>query len=76
MTKTSITLLALLMGATAAHAQVTLFGVADSAVRRVDNEGRSSVNSLVSGANSTSRLGFRGTEDLGGGLFAGFFRSR
>ena len=72
MTKTSLTLLALLMGATAAHAQVTLFGVADSAVRRVDNEGRSRVNSLVSGANSTSRLGFRGTEDLGDGLFAGF----
>jgi predicted porin len=75
MSKTPIsrfTLLALLLGAAGAQAQVTLFGVADVAVRRVDNEGRGHTQSMVSGSNSTSRLGFRGTEDLGGGLFAGF----
>ena len=60
------------LAALPARAQVTVFGVADAAVRRVDNEGRSAVNSVVSGANSTSRLGFRGTEDLGDGLYAGF----
>lgn len=72
MSKTPITLLALLLGTAGAQAQVTLFGVADLAVRRVDNEGRGHTQSMVSGSNATSRLGFRGTEDLGGGLFAGF----
>jgi predicted porin len=62
-----------LLAAPLVHAQgVTVFGIADAAVRRVDNQGLSAVNALVSGSNSTSRLGVRGTEDLGGGLFAGF----
>lgn len=68
--------LALLALAGAAHAQdkssVTAFGILDAAARRVSNEGKGSISSLVSGANNTSRLGFRGTEDLGGGLSAGF----
>ena len=51
---------------------VTVFGIADSALRHVSNEGRGSINSLVTGSNSTSRLGFRGTEDLGSGLSASF----
>ncbi|MFO1327487.1 MAG: porin [Rubrivivax sp.] len=55
------------------HAQgVTVFGIADAAIRRVENQDRGSITSMVSGSNSTSRLGVRGTEDLGGGLFAGF----
>lgn len=58
--------------AAGAAAQVTLAGIADAAVRYVDNEGRGSVTSLVNGANSTSRLIVRGHEDLGGGLSAGF----
>ena len=68
--------LALLALAGAAHAQdkssVTAFGILDAAARRVSNEGKGSISSLVSGSNNTSRLGFRGTEDLGGGLSAGF----
>ncbi len=36
------------------------------------NTGGSSVKSLVSGSNSTSRIIIRGVEDLGGGLTAGF----
>lgn len=55
-----------------ASAQVNLAGVADAAVRHVKNEGRGSISSLVSGSNSTSRLIFRGSEDLGSGLTAGF----
>lgn len=51
---------------------VVIFGIMDSAARQVRNEGRGSITSLVSGANSTSRLGFRGTEDLGQGLAASF----
>lgn len=58
--------------AAGAAAQVTLAGIADAAVRQVRNEGLGSVTSLVSGSNSTSRLIVRGTEDLGGGLSAGF----
>ena len=74
-----------LVGAGAAQAQVagtgagpvtssnvTLFGVVDVAVAYGDG----SVNNLtrmVSGANTSSRLGFRGVEDLGGGLGAGFW---
>lgn len=63
-----------LLASTAAQAQssVTVSGIADAAVRVVSNEDRSSVKSLVSGSNSTSRLIFRGTEDLGSGLSAGF----
>lgn len=56
-----------------AQSTVTLSGVADAAARSVSNEGSGSVKSLVSGSNSTSRLVFRGTEDLGGGLAAGFW---
>ena len=58
--------------AAGAAAQVTLAGVADAAVRHVRNQDRGSVTSLASGSNATSRLIVRGTEDLGGGLSAGF----
>ena len=55
-----------------AQSNVTLFGIADAAVRHVNNEYLGSVNSLVSGSGSTSRIGFRGVEDLGGGTSASF----
>ncbi len=65
-----------LLGASAALAagaqNVTLGGIADAAVRHVSNQGRGGVSSLVSGGNSTSRIIIRGSEDLGGGLAAGF----
>jgi predicted porin len=61
-----------LIGSACAQSNITLAGIADAAVRHVSNEGRGSVKSLISGGNSTSRLIFRGTEDLGGGLSAGF----
>jgi predicted porin len=68
-------LLVILGGAaTLANAQssVTLFGIADASVRHVKN-GDTSVDSLSSGGLSSSRLGFRGAEDLGDGLQAGFW---
>ena len=55
-----------------AQSTVVLGGMADAAVRSVSNQGLGSVKSMVSGSNSTSRLFFRGTETLGGGLTAGF----
>lgn len=77
MNKTPIAVAALAALALTASAQaqssVTLSGIADAAVRHVSNEGRGSIKSLVSGANSTSRLVIRGSEDMGGGLSAGFW---
>lgn len=59
-------------GPVAAQSSVTMFGVLDLAARSVSNEGLGSIKSLVSGANATSRIAFRGVEDLGDGLSAGF----
>ena len=55
-----------------AQTNVTINGIADAAARQVDNSGRGSLASLVSGSNSTSRLIVRGREDMGGGLAASF----
>lgn len=51
---------------------VTLFGVVDAAVTWGDGSDASNWR-MVSGANTASRLGLRGFEDLGGGLGAGFW---
>ncbi|WP_297379830.1 porin [Roseateles chitinivorans] len=51
---------------------VTLFGVADVAVRQVKNGSAGTVKGVTSGGNTTGRLGVRGVEELGGGLSAGF----
>lgn len=63
-------------GAATAQSSVTLFGVVDAAFQRVSSEtatGDVSTTRLASGSNRTSRLGFRGVEDLGGGLKATFW---
>lgn len=62
-----------LAGHACAQSSVTLFGVVDSAVRSASTSGVGRVNGLVSGAYSSSRFGFRGQEDLGGGLAASFW---
>ncbi|WP_343623397.1 porin [Roseateles puraquae] len=63
---------ALAGSATAQTSSVTLYGVADAAVRQVKNGSAGTVKGVTSGANTTSRLGVRGVEQLGGGLSAGF----
>lgn len=50
---------------------VQIYGVIDTGFQRFDN-GTSNVTRSVDGALATSRLGFRGAEDLGGGLKAIF----
>ncbi|BCN40512.1 porin [Alicycliphilus denitrificans] len=58
-----------------AHAQssVTLYGIVDTGVTRIDDAGAGGGNTLLRSGNLlTSRFGFRGTEDLGGGLKALF----
>jgi predicted porin len=66
-------LLSLAAGGAAAQSSVVVGGILDSAVRDVHNEGGGSIKSLVSGSSQTSRLYFRGDENLGGGLSAGFW---
>ena len=73
--KKATTLALLAVASAAASAQtssVTLFGVLDVNARYVKN-GDVSLKTLSNGGINTSRLGFRGTEDLGGGLSAGFW---
>jgi predicted porin len=55
----------------AAQSSVTLFGVVDVNVGWIDNN--EAAYQLGTNGMSSSRLGFRGTEDLGGGLKAGFW---
>ncbi|MFO1326442.1 MAG: porin [Rubrivivax sp.] len=59
-------------GAASAQSSVTLFGILDAGVARISGGGKSVTGMENSGYNS-SRLGFRGTEDLGGGLQAKFW---
>jgi len=59
-------------GVASAQSSVTLFGVVDVAARNTKN-GTLSVKSLSQDGNASSRLGFRGVEDLGGGMKAGFW---
>jgi predicted porin len=62
------------LGSTAAQAQssVTLYGLVDASAGQFQNAGGLKLKRLDSGNMSTSYLGFRGKEDLGGGTSAGF----
>ena len=75
--KKSLIALAVLAASGAAMAQssVTLFGIVDTGVAYVNNAtgNDSSKYGVGTSGNATSRLGLRGTEDLGGGLKAGFW---
>ena len=74
MKKSLITLAVLAAsGAASAQSSVTLFGVVDATVRYVDAGTGGSVWSLTNSGYQGSRLGFRGTEDLGGGLSTSFW---
>lgn len=54
-----------------ASSSLTVYGLADAAVE-LSEAGRGPFWRVVSGGNLGSRLGFRGSEDLGGGLSAVF----
>ena len=73
MKKSLVALAALaFVGAACAQSSVTLFGVVDADVAHF-SQGGLSKTMLTSSGNSGSLLGFRGTEDLGGGLSANFW---
>jgi len=71
-----LTLAALIIGGFAAQAQaqsnVTIYGIADAGIVAERGGVAGSVTKVTSGVGSASRLGFRGTEDLGGGTSAIF----
>lgn len=54
-----------------AQSNVAVYGIVDTAVNAVYG-GLSNSRYVSSGGNATSRLGFRGREDLGAGLYVGF----
>ncbi|MET0981971.1 MAG: porin [Telluria sp.] len=59
----------LALGAAAAQAQtgVSIYGIVDAGFVHESGGAAGSVNKITSGVGSASRIGFRGTEDLGGG---------
>jgi predicted porin len=59
-------------GASQAQTQVNIYGIMDAAIVSEHGGTASPSTKLTSGAASASRIGFRGTEDLGGGLSAFF----
>lgn len=72
MKKTLIALAAVAAsGFAMAQSSVTLFGVVDTNVTHV--RGEQNWNGMENGGNASSRLGFRGVEDLGNGLKAQFW---
>jgi predicted porin len=75
--KKSLIALAALAAAGAASAQssVTLFGIVDATVAYGTAGGAGSAHrwQLTNSGYNSSRLGFRGTEDLGGGMSASFW---
>src|SRR6201996_8516401 len=82
MKKSLVALAALAVaGVASAQSSVTLFGVVDASITgfRVQSQTPFGVtvtkeqNTLSNSGQNSSRLGFRGTEDLGGGLAASFW---
>jgi predicted porin len=72
--KKTVALLALPVLAGTAHAQssVTLYGLADAGIVYINNQSGHSNVQMVNGQTNGSRVGFRGAEDLGGGMKAIF----
>ena len=67
------TLGVLAAGEAQAQSSVTIFGILDVNARLVRNAGVGSLKTLSQDGIASSRIGFRGDEDLGGGLRAGFW---
>lgn len=68
----ALAVLTAVAGAASAQSNVTIYGVVDVGIVAESGGSGGSVNKLTSGVASGSRVGFKGTEDLGGGLSALF----
>jgi len=67
----ALALMGAFSGAAFAQSSVTIYGIADVGLQGFSN-GSGKQTNISSGQESGSRLGFKGTEDLGGGLKANF----
>ncbi|MEN2432958.1 porin [Comamonas sp. F1-6] len=65
--------LATVAASASAQSSVTMFGILDVNTRYVNNSNLPSNLTMNNSGLSSGRLGFRGVEDLGGGLKAGFW---
>lgn len=73
MKKTLVALAALaVMGAASAQSTVSIYGLIDTALIHTTETNQPSKNAIDSGTMATSKFGFKGSEDLGGGLKANF----
>jgi predicted porin len=65
-------------GAASAQTNVSIYGVVDAGINFKDNGAATNAKTwgVDSGMQSGSRLGFKGSEDLGGGLSANFARAQ
>lgn len=68
----ALAVLGAFVGVASAQSSVTLYGTIDLNARYVKNDGSTRRLSLGQDGLNSSQLGFRGVEDLGGGLKAGF----
>ncbi|UTY56289.1 porin [Massilia sp. erpn] len=68
----SIAVLGAMSSAAFAQSNVTIYGIVDAGIVAERGGKSGSVNKVTSGVANASRLGFKGTEDLGGGLQALF----
>lgn len=68
----ALAVLASFAGVASAQTNVTVYGVVDAGIVHETGGAAGSSLRLSSGVQSGSRLGFKGTEDLGGGLSAKF----
>ena len=68
----ALAVLGAFVGAASAQSSVTVFGIVDLSLANVKNDGSDARKSMNSNALNSNRFGFRGVEDLGGGLSAKF----
>jgi predicted porin len=68
----ALAVLSTFAGIASAQTAITVYGVVDAGIVNERGGPAGSVTKLTSGVQSGSRLGFKGTEDLGGGLAAKF----
>jgi len=69
---TCIALIGCVYGAASAQSNVTVYGIADAGLVRETGGASGSVSRVSSGVGSGSRLGIKGSEDLGDGMKAFF----
>jgi predicted porin len=65
-------ILAASAGVASAQSGITIYGIIDAGLVTERGGAAGNVNKITSGVGEASRLGFKGTEDLGGGLSALF----